>query len=156
MCAESMYGSHRLSLPGKGVGSHIRIRDIVAVEVGPAVETPVPYRCQVVRWHFIAQAVTLISPEVVVVGGGVSLAGKDLFFEPAWAVGALLSAAVVVVGLTATSDRRWMSTAWALVGGGGYLISFFLIARAAGLRFVAAQGTVSGRGPEAATYMFQL
>jgi glucokinase len=30
----------------------------------------------------IAQAVTLIAPEIVVVGGGVSLAGEDVFFAP--------------------------------------------------------------------------
>jgi glucokinase len=30
----------------------------------------------------IAQAITLVSPEVVVIGGGVSLIGKALFFEP--------------------------------------------------------------------------
>lgn len=30
----------------------------------------------------IAQAITLIAPDVVIVGGGVSLAGEDLFFQP--------------------------------------------------------------------------
>jgi len=30
----------------------------------------------------IAQMITLIAPEVVVIGGGVSLCGEDLFFEP--------------------------------------------------------------------------
>jgi len=30
----------------------------------------------------IAQMITLLSPEVVVVGGGVPLAGEDLFFAP--------------------------------------------------------------------------
>ncbi len=36
---------------------------------------------QVYGWA-IAQAVTLLSPEVIVVGGGVPLAGEDLFFAP--------------------------------------------------------------------------
>ena len=30
----------------------------------------------------IAQAITLVSPEIVVVGGGVSLAGEEVFFRP--------------------------------------------------------------------------
>ena len=37
--------------------------------------------CDVLGWA-VAQAVTLIAPEVVVVGGGVSLAGESLFFGP--------------------------------------------------------------------------
>lgn len=36
---------------------------------------------QVLGWA-IAQVLTLVSPEVVVVGGGVSLLGEELFFEP--------------------------------------------------------------------------
>ncbi|QDU30769.1 Putative fructokinase [Anatilimnocola aggregata] len=36
---------------------------------------------QVLGWA-IAQTITLVAPEVVVVGGGVSLAGDQLFFEP--------------------------------------------------------------------------
>lgn len=36
---------------------------------------------QVLGWA-IAQTITLVAPEVVVVGGGVSLAGDELFFEP--------------------------------------------------------------------------
>jgi glucokinase len=37
--------------------------------------------CQVLGWA-IAQVITLLAPEVVVVGGGVSLLGEDLFFIP--------------------------------------------------------------------------
>lgn len=37
--------------------------------------------CRVYGWA-IAQAVTLLAPEVVVVGGGVSLIGEELFFRP--------------------------------------------------------------------------
>ena len=37
--------------------------------------------CQALGWA-VAQAITLVSPEVVVVGGGVSLAGETLFFAP--------------------------------------------------------------------------
>ncbi|MEX2558815.1 MAG: ROK family protein, partial [Pirellulales bacterium] len=36
---------------------------------------------QVLGWG-IAQAVTLLSPQVVVVGGGVALMGEKLLFEP--------------------------------------------------------------------------
>jgi glucokinase len=39
------------------------------------------HACQVLGWA-IAQTITLVAPEVVVVGGGVSLAGDQLFFEP--------------------------------------------------------------------------
>ena len=37
--------------------------------------------CQVLGWA-IAQVITLLAPEVIVVGGGVSLLGEDLFFTP--------------------------------------------------------------------------
>ncbi len=37
--------------------------------------------CRVLGWA-IAQTVTLLAPDVVVIGGGVSLLGKDLFFAP--------------------------------------------------------------------------
>jgi len=37
--------------------------------------------CQVLGWA-IAQTITLLAPEVVVVGGGVSLLGEELFFAP--------------------------------------------------------------------------
>ncbi|NLF72851.1 MAG: ROK family protein [Candidatus Anammoximicrobium sp.] len=37
--------------------------------------------CQVLGWA-LAQAITLLAPEVVVVGGGVSLLGEALFFAP--------------------------------------------------------------------------
>jgi glucokinase len=37
--------------------------------------------CVVLGWA-IAQVITLLAPEVVVVGGGVSLLGEDLFFAP--------------------------------------------------------------------------
>ena len=39
------------------------------------------HACQVLGWA-IAQTITLVAPEVVVVGGGVSLAGEQIFFEP--------------------------------------------------------------------------
>jgi glucokinase len=39
------------------------------------------HACQVLGWA-IAQTITLVAPEVIVVGGGVSLAGEELFFEP--------------------------------------------------------------------------
>lgn len=37
--------------------------------------------CHTLGWA-IAQVVTLVAPEVVVIGGGVALAGRTLFFEP--------------------------------------------------------------------------
>ena len=37
--------------------------------------------CQVLGWG-IAQVITLIAPEVIVVGGGVSLMGEEIFFAP--------------------------------------------------------------------------
>lgn len=37
--------------------------------------------CEKLGWA-IAQVITLIAPEVIVVGGGVSLMGEDLFFRP--------------------------------------------------------------------------
>jgi glucokinase len=37
--------------------------------------------CQTLGWA-LAQAVTLLSPDVIVIGGGVSLMGEELFFAP--------------------------------------------------------------------------
>ena len=37
--------------------------------------------CQVLGWA-IAQSITLFAPEIVVIGGGVSLAGRTQFFDP--------------------------------------------------------------------------
>lgn len=39
------------------------------------------HACQALGWA-IAQTITLVAPEVVVVGGGVSLAGEQFFFAP--------------------------------------------------------------------------
>lgn len=39
------------------------------------------HACQVLGWA-IAQVITLVAPEVVVVGGGVSLIGEQFFFSP--------------------------------------------------------------------------
>ncbi len=39
------------------------------------------HACQALGWG-IAQVVTLLAPEVIVVGGGVSLIGEHLFFQP--------------------------------------------------------------------------
>lgn len=41
----------------------------------------IAHACQVLGWA-IAQAITLLAPEVVVVGGGVSLMGEQAFFVP--------------------------------------------------------------------------
>ena len=37
--------------------------------------------CRVLGWA-ISQAATLLAPEIVIIGGGVSLAGEKVFFEP--------------------------------------------------------------------------
>ncbi len=39
------------------------------------------HACQALGWA-IAQAITLLAPEIIVVGGGVSLIGEHLFFQP--------------------------------------------------------------------------
>lgn len=39
------------------------------------------HACQVLGWA-IAQTITILAPEVVVIGGGVSLMGEQLFFSP--------------------------------------------------------------------------
>ncbi len=39
------------------------------------------HACQVLGWA-IAQVITLLAPEVIVIGGGVSLMGQQLFFAP--------------------------------------------------------------------------
>ncbi|HEX5445996.1 MAG TPA: ROK family protein [Pirellulales bacterium] len=39
------------------------------------------HACQVLGWA-IAQAITLVSPEAIVIGGGVSLIGEEHFFRP--------------------------------------------------------------------------
>lgn len=39
------------------------------------------HACQVLGWA-IAQVITLTAPECIVIGGGVSLMGEELFFEP--------------------------------------------------------------------------
>ena len=39
------------------------------------------HACQALGWG-IAQVITLIAPEVVVIGGGVSLIGEQFFFAP--------------------------------------------------------------------------
>lgn len=41
----------------------------------------VQHACQVLGWG-VAQAITLLAPQVVVVGGGVSLIGEEHFFRP--------------------------------------------------------------------------
>ena len=49
---------------------------------GNAIATEVlDHACQALGWA-IAQAITLVAPEVVVVGGGVSLIGEQFFFAP--------------------------------------------------------------------------
>ncbi len=53
-----------------------------AAATGNLVAAAVVQRAITTLGWAIAQAVTLVSPQVVVIGGGVSLAGDDLFFHP--------------------------------------------------------------------------
>lgn len=61
-------------LTAKSVGEAAADGNPLAIEV-------LERTCQVLGWA-IAQAITLLAPEVVVVGGGVSLLGEKLFFAP--------------------------------------------------------------------------
>ncbi len=65
-----------------------RIQDLTARDVAAAARggntialAVFEEACQVLGWA-IAQVVTLTAPELVVVGGGVSLSGDEIFFEP--------------------------------------------------------------------------
>jgi glucokinase len=67
---------------------HGNARRITAQMVAEAAEegnemarSVIAHACQVLGWA-IAQAITLLAPEVVVVGGGVSLMGESAFFVP--------------------------------------------------------------------------
>ena len=64
------------------------VDQITAVLVAQAAEegnllaqSVINHACQVLGWA-IAQTITLLAPEVVVIGGGVSLMGEQLFFAP--------------------------------------------------------------------------
>lgn len=58
-------------------------RDVaLAAEAGNSLAADVFRRAVETLGWGIAQAVTLFAPQVVVVGGGVSLAGEDVFFRP--------------------------------------------------------------------------
>jgi len=62
------------SITAKLVGQAAAAGNSLAVEV-------LQRSCQVLGWA-IAQVITLLAPDVVVVGGGVSLLGEELFFAP--------------------------------------------------------------------------
>jgi glucokinase len=62
------------ALNGKLVGRAAREGNRIAAQA-------VSGACRVLGWA-IAQTITLLAPEVVVVGGGVSLLGDELFLEP--------------------------------------------------------------------------
>ncbi len=67
-------GGNLEAITGKIVAQAAAEGNEVALEV-------LHHGCQALGWG-IAQAVTLLAPEVVVIGGGVSLAGEQLFFTP--------------------------------------------------------------------------
>jgi glucokinase len=62
------------SLTGKLVGQ-------AAAEGNGIARETIAQACRVLGWA-IAQTITLLAPEVVIVGGGVSLLGEELFLEP--------------------------------------------------------------------------
>lgn len=78
--------------------------------------------CRALGWA-IAQTITLLAPEVVVIGGGVSLAGEEMFFQPIreyaaqyvfpplrdsyQIVAAELGERVVVHGAVALAEAAW-------------------------------------------------
>ena len=52
-----------------------------AAEGNEVAKEVLDHACQALGWA-LAQVITLLAPEVVVVGGGVSLMGEQLFFSP--------------------------------------------------------------------------
>ncbi len=52
-----------------------------AAEGNPLALEIMQHACQALGWG-IAQVITLLAPRIVIIGGGVSLAGRSLFFEP--------------------------------------------------------------------------
>lgn len=68
-CANQLNGLTALMVGEAAASGNVCAKDIVAEA------------CNVLGWA-VAQAVTLLAPEVVVIGGGVSLMGEDLFFAP--------------------------------------------------------------------------
>jgi glucokinase len=67
-------GGHIETLTGKQVGHAAVAGNKVAVDV-------IHQASRVLGWA-IAQTITLLAPEAVVIGGGVSLLGEDLFLNP--------------------------------------------------------------------------
>ena len=67
-------GGDATLLTARGIASAAEQGNLLATE---ALEKA----CDVLGWA-IAQIVTLIAPEVVVIGGGISLIGEDRFFKP--------------------------------------------------------------------------
>jgi glucokinase len=55
---------------------------VEAAQVGNELALEILYEATTSLGWAIAQVITLISPAIVVIGGGVSLAGEELFFEP--------------------------------------------------------------------------
>jgi glucokinase len=66
-----------------GDAEQLTAKDVAqAAAEGNAIAAEVlDHACQALGWA-IAQAITLVAPEVVVVGGGVSLIGEQFFFAP--------------------------------------------------------------------------
>jgi len=64
-----------------GLGLSAREICLIASEGNPPAVRILSEACQALGWA-IAQTITLLAPEKVIVGGGVSLAGDKLFFDP--------------------------------------------------------------------------
>jgi glucokinase len=67
-------GSNPATLAGRAVGD-------AAIAGNAAAQAVMRRSAETLGWA-IAQAVTLLAPEVIVIGGGVSVTGESLFFEP--------------------------------------------------------------------------
>ncbi|MEZ6046340.1 MAG: ROK family protein [Planctomycetaceae bacterium] len=66
--------------PGQITGKTIAV---AALEGNPLALQALDRATNALGWA-VAQVVSLIAPEIVVIGGGVSLMGDELFFEPVW------------------------------------------------------------------------
>lgn len=76
-------GAEDLQQRAGGDWSRLTAREVAeaARSGNPLARKALDQACRALGWA-IAQTITLIAPQVVVVGGGVSLMGEDLFFAP--------------------------------------------------------------------------
>ena len=67
----------------QGDHAHLTAKDVAlaALEGNRIAQEAMDAAVKTLGWA-IAQVITIVAPEIVVVGGGVSLAGEELFFRP--------------------------------------------------------------------------